>query len=226
MVEFGQLQMIGHNVELEALQLRQQGLRQRQRIQIHRGELQPRTAAGRRHKAGVEIGVVGDDGPVPGEGQEGLHGRLLRGGPRHVGVPDAGEGGDLLRDVHPGVGEGVEFFQNLAAAEDHRADLGHAVVHGVEARGLDVEGHEFRVQRQGTLAVDGAVAAHIVHKIALAAVDYLHAVLFAGLPHVRESLHHAVVRHRDGGHAPVGGSGHYVRGLGESVQRGKARVHV
>ena len=42
-IELRQAEMVGDDIELEALELRQQRLRQRESIEEHRGELQPLT---------------------------------------------------------------------------------------------------------------------------------------------------------------------------------------
>ena len=172
------------------------------------------------------MGVVGDDGPVPNEVHEHLHGLLLQGRVLHVAVPDAGELGYVRGNVPLRIYKGVEDLPDLPAGEDHRADLRHPVVQGVEAGRLNVKGHKLRVQGQLALADDGAVAVHVVYKIALQAVDDLDPVLFPRLPHVREGLGHAVVRDGDGGHAPVGGPLDDGRRVRQRVQRRKAGMHV
>ena len=178
------------------------------------------------HEADVEMRVVRDERPVPGELQEHLHRLFLKRRVGDVAVADAGKLGDVGRDVPLGVDEGVKLLLYLAAGEYDRAYLGHAVVHGVESRRLDIEGDKLRVKRELALADDGVVAVHIVDEVGFHAVDYLDAVLFPGLPHIRERLRDAVVGHGDGGHTPVRGALHDLRGIGQRVERGEAGVQM
>ena len=225
-VEGGQAEVVRDDVELEALELRAQGLAERERVEEDGAEADAAALRGGGHEAHVEVGVVGDDGPVADEGHEGPEGVLLLRRALHVGVPDAGERGDVGRDVALGVDEGVEGLEDPVAREADRADLGHAVRLRVEAGGLDVEGDELGVERQGAFADDGAVAVHVVDVVGLHAVDDLDAVLFARLPHVGEGLGHAVIGHGNGGHAPVGGALDGLLGVGQRVEGGKAGVQM
>ena len=225
-VEGGQPQVVGDDVQLEALEFRAEGLAQGQGVQKHRGETNGIPACAGGHEAHVEVCVVGDDGPIPHEGHELLQGLLFLWRALHVAVADAGQLRDVRRDVALGIDKGVENLEDLVPGKADGADLGHAVGLGVEAGGLDVEGHKLRVQRQARLADDGAVAVHVVDVVGLHAVDDLDAVLLARLPHVREGLGHAVVRDGDGGHAPVGCPLHDGGGVRQRVQGGEAGVHV
>ena len=74
------------------------------------------------------------------------------------------------------------------------------------------------------MADDGAVAVHVVYKVGLQTVDYLYAVLLAGLPHVGKGLSGAVVCDGNGGHAPICGALYKLTGVGKCVQCGKAGV--
>ena len=225
-VELREVEMVGDDVELEALELGQQCLRERQGVQEHGVEAQIMPQRRRGHKAHIEVCIVGDDRPIPDKGDELLHRLLLGWGTRHVAVADTGQLRDVGRDMPLGVDEGIEGLKDIPAGEADRADLGHAVVLRIKARGLDIESHELSIQRQFRLADDGAVAVHIIEEVDLAAVDDLHAGLLAGLPHIRESLQHAVIGHGNGGHAPVGGALHDRLGLGKCIHRGKAGMHM
>ena len=172
------------------------------------------------------MGVVGNDGPVPGKVDEHAHGLILQRRAGHVAVLDAGQLRNVGGNVHLGVHKGVEHLFDFAAGEDDRADLGHAVVHGVQAGGLNIKGHKFRVQGQLALAHDGAVAVHVVYIVTFQTVNDLDAVLFSRLPHVREGLGHAVVGDGDGGHAPVGRPFYNSRRVRQRVQGGETGVHV
>ena len=170
--------------------------------------------------------VMRDERPVSGEFQEHLHRLFLKRRVGDIAVADAGELGDVGRDVPLGVDEGVELRLYLAAGEDDRTDLGHAVVHCVESRRLDIEGDKLRVERELALADDGVVAVHIVDKVGFHAVDDLDAVLFTGLPHIRKRLRDAVIRHGDGGHAPVRGALYDLCGVGQRVKCREAGVQM
>ena len=66
----------------------------------------------------------------------------------------------------------------------------------------------------------------VVDEIALAAVDYLDAVLLTGFPHIGEGLEHTVVCHGDGRMPPVRRSLYYRGGVCQRIERGKAGVNV
>ena len=94
-VEGGQVQVLGHNVQLVLAQLRQQVLGQNQAVHRGVGEGEPVLPAAGGDKAHVEVGVVGGQGPVPGEGQKGLQRLPLGRGPLQHLIGDAGETDDL-----------------------------------------------------------------------------------------------------------------------------------
>ena len=218
--------MIGDNVQLKALELRAQGLGEGKRVEEHRGEAHVVPPGRGAHKADVKVGVVRDDRPIADKVHEHAQRLVLERRALDVAAADARELCDIGGNGHLRIDEGVEFLSDLAAGEDHRADLGHAVALRVEAGGLNVKGDKFGIERQLALADDGAVAVHVVEKITFDAVDDLDVVLLARLPHVREGLRHAVVRHGDGGHAPVFRARDDRLGVGQRVEGGKARVHV
>ena len=82
--------------------------------------------AGGLQEAQVERSVVRDEHAVAGELEERRKDRVdaRRGG--HHGVRDAGEHGDEGRDRLARIDEGLEFADDLAAANLHGADLGDA----------------------------------------------------------------------------------------------------
>ena len=178
MVEVRQTQPVRDLVELVVLEIRQQILREHERIEIHRLKRDTRPAAGRAHEAGIKVGIVRDDRPPAHEVKELPHGLRLVGRAGHIGVRDAGQARDLGRDGHMRVDEGVKLRLDLAAGKEHCADLRHAVRIEVQAGRLDVKGDELRVERQRALPVHGERAVHVVDEVALLAVDDLHAVFF------------------------------------------------
>ena len=218
-VEVRQAQAVRDLVELVVLEIRQQVLREHQRVEIHRFERDARPAAGRAHEAGIKVGIVRDDRPSARKVEKLAHGLRLVRRAGHIGIRNAGQARDLGRDGHMRVDERVKFRLDLAAGEEHRADLRHAVRVQVQAGRLDIEGDKLRVERQVALPVHGERAVHVVDEVALLAVDDLHAVFLRRLPHIRERLRHAVIRHGDGRVAPVGRAGHEVGGVGDGVKR-------
>ena len=225
-VEVRQAQAVRDLVELVVLEIRQQVLREHQRVEIHRLERDARPAAGRAHEAGIKVGIVRDDRPPARKVEKLAHGLRLIRRIGHVCIRDASQARDLGRDGHVRVDERVKLRFDLAAGEEHRADLRHAVRVQVQAGRLNVKGDELRIERQVALPVHGERAVHVVDEIALLTVDDLHAVFLRRLPHVRECLRHAVIRHGDGRVAPVGRAGHEVGGVGDGVERRVAGMQV
>ena len=126
-VEVRQAQAVRDLVELVVLEIRQQVLREHQRVEIHRFERDARPAAGRAHEAGIKVGIVRDDRPPARKVEKLAHGLRLVGRIGHIGIRDAGQARDLGRDGHVWVDERVKLRLDLAAGEEHRADLRHAV---------------------------------------------------------------------------------------------------
>ena len=201
------------------LEIRQQILCEHQRVEIHRLERNARPAAGCAHETGIKVGIVRDDRPPARKVEKLAHGLRLVGRAGYIGVRDAGQARDLGRDGHMRVDERVKLRLHLAAGKEHRADLRHAVCVQVQAGRLDVEGDELRIQRQIALPVHGERAVHVVDKVALLAVDDLHAVFLRRLPHIRERLRHTVIRHGNGRMPPVSRACHEVGGVGDGVER-------
>ena len=224
MVEVRQTQAVGHHVQLVALEVGQQILREHERVQIHRLKRDAAARARGGHKAGVEIGVVRDDRPVARKVEEHAHGFPLVRCAGDVRVRDAGQSRDLRGDGHMRIDERVEHVLDLPAGEDDGADLRHAVRVQMQAGRLNIECDELRVERQRALPVDGQMPVHVVNEVALLTVDDLHTVFLCGLPHVRERLRDAVVRDRDGRVPPVGGALHERGGIGQRIERRVARM--
>ena len=225
-VEGGQAQVLADDIQLVALELRQQALGEHQRVEHHGLEVYAAPLAGGGHEAGVEASVVRDYGPVAHEVEEGAHGLRLARRPGDVAVADAGELRDVRGYGHLRVHEGAELVAHLAALEEHRADLGQAVRHRGEARGLHVEGDELAVEQAVALAAHGGALLHVVYVVALYAVEYLDAVLLPRLAHLGEGLGRAVVGDGYGLVTPGGGALHGLRRVGQRVERRVAGVEV
>ena len=146
--------------------------------------------------------------------QEGAHCLGLAWCALDIIVGDAGELRYLGGNVHFRVDEGVEALLYLAACENDCAYLGHSVRAGVQAGGFDIKGDHLGVNGQIAFTVHGERAVNIVDEVALNAVNYFHAVLFARLPHVGECLTDTVVGDGDSRMPPVGGALDYLGRLG------------
>ena len=195
-LEGGQLQMVGHNIQLELVQLRQQVLGQNQRVHVGGIKGEPLRPAPGPDEANVKFRIVGRQGPVPHKGQkirQGL-GRLGR-TPEHL-VGDAGEGDDLRGEVAARVHEGLESVDDLPLPDNHRADLGDGLLGHLQAGCLDVKGHVLAVKGRVPVPVDGDAVIQVVDKVALHTVDDFD--ILGGVPRVGEPLDHAVVGNGDG----------------------------
>ena len=225
-VELGQAEGMGHVVQPEASQLLHGALCHGQGVD--RDGIESQAAAPRRgsDEADVKGGVMGGQREVSAELQEPLHRLGLGRGSEYVAVGDAGELHHVRRNGHLRVHEGLEGPRDPAVHDPDRADLGDAVVLGVQTRGLDVEADKIRVQRAVRLAEEGGHVVRIVDVVALKAVDDLYAVLVGRVPEIRERLRHAVVRDGDGLVAPAGRGLYGRRGVGQRVQRRIAGVQV
>lgn len=157
MVEVRQAQPIRDLVKLVMLEIRQQILREHERVEIHRLKRDARPAAGRAHEAGIKVCIVCDDRPPAHEVKKLPHGLRLIGRAGHIGVCDAGQPRDLGRDGHMRVDKGVELRLDLAAGKEHRADLGHAIRIQVQAGRLDVKGDKLCIERQVALPCTASV---------------------------------------------------------------------
>ena len=136
-VEGGQAQVVGHDVQLVLGQVGQKGLGQRQGVHRRRLEGDTAAAAALRKKPHVKAGIVGRQRPPVDKGQklpDGL--RLLGRALDHL-VGNAGQTDDLgvhgpFR-VHKG---GKDLVGDLAVLQHYRTDLRNHVPLGVQAGGL------------------------------------------------------------------------------------------
>ena len=92
----------------------------------------------------IEPDAVADDGTLANEtGQPGQH-AVQTGCAGHIVVADAGQFGDLERNRPARIDERGEGVQHFIFAELDRSDLSDGIPVGVEAGGLQVEGHIIR----------------------------------------------------------------------------------
>ena len=224
-VEGGQVQILGHNVQLELVQLRQEILGQDQGVHIGGVEGKPLPAAAGPDEADVELGVVGRQGAAVHKGQKGRQGLLGGGGTGKHGVGDAGEADDLRRQAAAGIHEGLEAVGDLAVLQHHGADLGDGLPVHLQAGGLDIEADDLVGEVLVLGTVDGDAVVQIVDEIALYAVENFNFAL-GGVPGVREGLGHAVVGDGDGRVAPGDGLLDDGGGVRQGVHVGHLGVEV
>ena len=209
MVEVRQAQRVGHDVQLEFIQMGQQVLGQDQGIHGGEAVLIAQALALGPDEAGVEIGIVGHQHPVSDEVQEfGQHlfdGRCPH---QHI-VGNAGELHDLLIQRPSGMDKGLEAVLLHAALQHHGADLNNFIRPGAEAGGLQVKGHIFLAEGHLLIAVNHNAVIHIVDIVAFAAIEDLdilvgacHLGLARRLHGIGEGLGHAVVGDGDGSVPP------------------------
>ena len=129
-LEVRQAQGVGYNVQLEFIQLGQhvlgkdQGIRRGKMIgNVHSG-------AGCPDKAGVKVGIVGNQHPVSHKFQEFWKHLLdLRGTHQHI-IRNACQLDDLLVQDSLGVHKGLKTVHFLAVFHDHRTNFDNAVILG------------------------------------------------------------------------------------------------
>ena len=139
------------------------------------------------------------------------------------GVGDAGELDHLFGDRLLRIDEAGVFLDDLPVADADRADLHDAVLARVEAGRLKV--HDDDLVGQRALVRVGDDGRH-VGQIGLDARDELDLVLLGRAERLRERLHDAVVRDRDGGMPPLRRALDEVAGGGHAVHLAHVGVHV
>ncbi len=228
-VEVRQIQSVGHDVQLEFAQMLQKILGEDQGVRGGVGVGQALPLALRPDEAGVEVGIVGNQHPVSHEFQElGKDFLDFRGTLEHV-LGDAGQLHDLPLQVPLRVNEGLEAAHFLSILQNHRADLNDPVVTGGQARGFQVEGHEFLVEIHVLVPVDNDPVVHVVDIISFTAVEDLNDLVRSR--HLRGLLSlHAVQRVGEGLTAAVVGDGDGPMAPGRRLLDGRVRggqgIHV
>ena len=99
-------------------------------------------------EAHVEAGVVRGERCVAREREEAANGELLTRRAAQLGVAQAGQPGDRLRQRDSGVDQRLERLGDLERLHAHRADLAHAIARGREPGRLEVEDDELGVLDQ------------------------------------------------------------------------------
>ncbi len=184
-VESRQIQILGHNVQLELVELRQKILGQDQRIHISGRKNKSRRGAAPADEADVKLRVVGRQRPSVDEPQERLQ-RLpwLRGVTQH-GVGDARQTYDIRRQRPTRIHKGLEPVGDLAVFQHHGADLRDGVFVHIQACGLNVKADDLVCKGLVLAAVYHHPIVQVVDKIALHAVKYFYfTVRF--MPGIRE----------------------------------------
>ncbi len=238
MGEVRQTQGIGHDVQLEFIQVGQQILRKDQGIRRRQIIFIAEAVAFTPDEAGVKVGVVGNQNPVPHEFQElGQHFLDFGCTLQHL-IGDAGEFHDFPVQRPLRVHEGLEPVHLFSLFEDDGTDLDDPVGTGRKARGFQVEGHIFLVEGHILRAMNHDAVVHVIDIVAFAAVEDLDSLVGAGhlgstlpvfhhMQRIRKGLAAAVVGDGDGLVSPGGslldgglgaGEGIHVRHGGMQVQ--------
>ena len=231
-VEGRDFQMLVDGIQLIVVQPREQRLRHGQRINIGVVERNARALPCPANKQHIKaVRVVRHQHMVAAEFLELTNGFLRRGGVGHHAVVDAGQLHHPGRNGPARVDKGTEFLFFIDAAIFHKncADLGQAVVVGVQTGGLGIEHNKAAADRLLGLAVHRRH--HIVDKVRFRAVDQLEIrvllVDIVGREHrLRVSLADAVVGDGDGAVAHAVRKAHDLAGVAEAVHRARLGVQV
>ena len=233
MVEIGEAQRIGHDVQLVFAEIWKQVLREDQRIDERRLERQAEAFARGGDEAGVKVGIVRAERAAADELQK-LRQRF--GDVRRTGehrVCNAGQLDDLRLQFPLRVDEHLERVDHLAAPHDGRADLDDRVVLRAESCRFKVERDKFVVEVEIPVAVDGDAVVHVVDIISFAAIEDLDVLvrpgdlgLGRGFHRIGEGLRAAVVGDGDGAVAPACRALDGLAGLGQGVHCGHGRVQM
>ena len=233
MVEVGQAQGIGDDVQLEFVQLGQKILRQNQGIRRGVMVVVAEALTFGADEAGVEVGIVGDQNPVADEIQKfGQNLFDFRCADKHF-VGDAGQLHDFPFQRTLRVNEGLETVHFLTVFQHNSADLDDAVAAGGQAGSFQIEGDEFLIEGDVLLSVNHNAVVHVVYIISLTAVENLdilvgsgHLGLGGGLHGVGEGLGDAVVGDGDGLVTPCGRLLHGGGGVRQGVHVGHGGVQM
>ena len=126
-VEFRQIQGVGHDVQLEFIQVPQQVLGQNQRIGGSILVVKALPGALRPDKAGVKVGIVGNQHPVTDKVQEFREHFLDFGSTHQHFFRDARQLHNLPLQMPLRVHKGLEAVDFLSILQNHRADFDDAV---------------------------------------------------------------------------------------------------
>ena len=224
MVERVELQIFGDRIELVVFDVLEHRTAHGQGVDVRVREIHS-VAFGRGvHERGIERGVMRQQHRAfPAELVELPQGFLFGRSVLYHFVRDAGQLGDLGRNVHAGIYENIEAVGNLSVFDPYRTDFGHAVLLRAQAGGLNIERDKLIIQR--VLRFAHQSRNHIVDKIRFDAVNDLEVrSLFAdgrsGIHGVRVGLRHTVVGNGDGLMPPFGGAPDQIAHRGDAVHTG------
>ena len=208
-IEVGQAQCIGHQIQLEFTKLGHQILGKDQGIRRGKGIRQSLPGTFCPDKPGIKVGVVGDQDPVPHEFQKFRQYFFDgRGAPEH-GIRNTGKLHNPAFQRTLRVNKGLEAIQLFPVFHKDSADFNNTVILGRQAGGLQIKGNILPVKGHILITVDNDAVIHIIDIIALTAVEDLdHLVCarhlrsaapgFNRVQRIREGLDHAVVGDGDG----------------------------
>ncbi len=199
-LKFRQAQGVGHDIELVFVQL-QQILRQNQGIGNGIVIGKPHFQAGCPQKAGVKIGVVGHQHPVPHKRQK-FRQHLFHGRCAHQhGIGNAGQLHDFRLQWPPGGDKALEPVNLLPAPHEDGTDFDNGIGFGGKTGGFQIEGHKLPGKGKILTAMNHDTVVYIIDIVALAAVDDLKGFagtgdfgLGGGFHGIGEGLGTAVIR--------------------------------
>ena len=139
MIFEGNFKLFRYRVELEAVQVRQQDTRQRNRIENRRLECESLPSRIFFDKTDIKRRVVRDHDRTLAECQKLRQNLFDRRRADYHAVVDACQLFNVIGDWHFRVDKCAEFVQNLSIRHTHRADLDDAVLDRAETGRLDIE---------------------------------------------------------------------------------------
>ena len=223
-VERVEFQIFGDCIELVVFYVLEHRTAHGQGVDVRIREIHPVTLSRGVHERGIKRGVMCQQHRFfPAELVELPQGFLFGRSVLYHFVRDAGQLGDLGRNVHAGIHENIEAVGNLPVFDPHRTDFGHTVLLRAQTGGFDIERDELIVQRVLRFPHQGRN--HVVDKIGFDAVDDLEVCSFfadgrGGIHCVRVSLRHAMVGNSDGLMPPFGGALDQIAHRGNAVHTG------
>ena len=135
---------------------------------------------------------------------------------KHHSVVDTRQLLNIKRNRHIWIDKGRKLVRNPSVLHLHRSDLNNLVLLRAESRGFNIKNHICI----GKALVSGIFHQlfGVIHQITLHPVEHLKGIsLVQGVISIGKCLDAAVVRHRDGGHAPLLGPFDDILHLGNPV---------
>ena len=234
MLERADLKLLGEDVQLEFMQMRQHEAAHFERVDAGELPLDAKPFARCPQKAHIEACVVRDERilPLPRPHEEFRYGFVEVGRVCNGLIRNAGQLGDLGRDGLVRIDVGLERVTDLALDHAHRGNFGDLLVRRVETGRLEVEHDERAGERLGAPAAHDRQAVRVVDVVRFDAVNDLHVpddVLLLALLRVErlgKGLRDAVVGDGHGTVAPLCRAAQQRGGRAHAVHRGHIGMQV